>query len=78
VAEASGVAVSTLQYYFGSLEALLIETCLLANQRDLKLTSADEDTISALAETKSLRALAADYGVSHETVRTVLRARVVR
>lgn len=34
VAEASGVAVSTLQYYFGSLESLLIETCLYASQRD--------------------------------------------
>jgi len=34
VAEASGMAVSTLQYYFGSLESLLIETCLYASQRD--------------------------------------------
>ncbi len=34
VAEASGVAVSTLQYYFGSLESLLIETCLYASHRD--------------------------------------------
>ena len=36
IAEASGVAVSTLQYYFGSLESLLIETCLYASQRDLE------------------------------------------
>ncbi len=36
VAEASGVAVSTLQYYFGSLESLIIETCLYASQRDLE------------------------------------------
>ncbi len=34
IAEASGVAVSTLQYYFGSLEALLIESCLHASERD--------------------------------------------
>ncbi|CAA9533462.1 MAG: hypothetical protein AVDCRST_MAG49-64 [uncultured Thermomicrobiales bacterium] len=40
VAAASGVAVSTLQYYFGSLEALLIETCLRASQRDLELVTA--------------------------------------
>lgn len=40
VAEASGVAVSTLQYYFGSLEALLIETCLRASQRDLAVVTA--------------------------------------
>lgn len=34
IAGASGVAVSTLQYYFGSLESLLIETCLYASHRD--------------------------------------------
>jgi AcrR family transcriptional regulator len=34
IAEASGVAVSTLQYYFGSLESLLIESCLHASERD--------------------------------------------
>lgn len=34
IAEAGGVAVSTLQYYFGSLESLLIETCLYASHRD--------------------------------------------
>ena len=31
-------------------------------------------SIRALAATKSLRALAAAFGVSHETVRAVLRA----
>jgi len=36
IAAASGVAVSTLQYYFGSLESLLIETCLYASQRDFE------------------------------------------
>jgi AcrR family transcriptional regulator len=41
IAEASGVAVSTLQYYFGSLEALLIETCLRASQRDLDAVTAN-------------------------------------
>ena len=40
VAGASGVAVSTLQYYFGSLEGLLIETCLRASRRDLDVVTA--------------------------------------
>lgn len=35
IAEASGVAISTLQYYFGSLESMLIESCLHASARDL-------------------------------------------
>ncbi len=39
VSEASGVAVSTLQYYFGSLENLLIESCLYASERDYQLTA---------------------------------------
>lgn len=38
VSEASGVAVSTLQYYFGSLENLLIECCLYASERDYQRT----------------------------------------
>lgn len=38
ISEASGVAVSTLQYYFGSLENLLIESCLYASERDYQLT----------------------------------------
>ena len=39
--------------------------------RARKLTPAEESTIRALAGTKSLRSLAADFGVSHETVRAV-------
>ena len=42
--------------------------------RARKLTPAEESTIRALAATKSLRSLATDFGVSHETVRTVLRS----
>ena len=38
-----------------------------------KLTPDQEAAIRSLAGTKSLRALAADFGVSHETVRAVLR-----
>ncbi len=38
-----------------------------------KLTSADEASIRALAKTKSLRSLAADFGVSHETIRRIIR-----
>ena len=40
--------------------------------RARKLTPEQESTIRALAATKSLRSLAADFGVSHETVRAVL------
>ncbi len=41
--------------------------------RHRKLTSADEGTIGALAETKSLRTLAADFAVSHETIRSIIK-----
>ena len=41
--------------------------------RARKLTLADESAIRALAAVKSLRSLAADFGVSHETIRVVLR-----
>jgi hypothetical protein len=41
------------------------------------LTPSQEAEIVALAATKSLRSLAADFGVSHETVRTVLQAKLV-
>jgi hypothetical protein len=41
--------------------------------RARRLTTADEAAIRALAATKSLRSLAADFGVSHETVRAILR-----
>ena len=43
--------------------------------RARRLTSIEESTIRALAATKSLRSLAADFGVSHEMVRAVLRQR---
>jgi hypothetical protein len=39
-----------------------------------KLSPDQEAAIRRLAATKSLRELAADFGVSHETIRTVLRA----
>jgi hypothetical protein len=42
--------------------------------RPRKLTAADEAAIRALAGTRSLRALAADFGVSHETVRAIILA----
>ena len=38
-----------------------------------KLTPAEETSVRALAGSRSLRALAAEFGVSHETVRAVLR-----
>ncbi len=41
--------------------------------RARKLTPGEESTIRALAATKSLRSLAADFGVSHETVRAVIQ-----
>ena len=41
--------------------------------RARKLTLEQESAIRALAGTKSLRALAADFGVSHETIRAVTR-----
>ncbi len=50
-------------------------------RRSRKLTPADETAIRVLAGTKSLRSLAADLGVSHETIRaivdTVVRAKPV-
>jgi hypothetical protein len=40
--------------------------------RARNLTPAEEATMRTLAGTKSLRALAAEFGVSHETIRSVL------
>src|SRR5215204_7730078 len=40
--------------------------------RRRKLTPDREATICTLASSKSLRSLAADFGVSHETIRTVV------
>jgi DNA-binding CsgD family transcriptional regulator len=38
-----------------------------------KLTPTEESILCAFAGTKSLRSLAADFGVSHETVRRIIR-----
>jgi hypothetical protein len=43
-------------------------------QRARKFSPAQEAEIRALAGTKSLRSHAADFGVSHETIRIVIRA----
>ena len=43
------------------------------SSRNRKLTPAEESAIRALAATKSLPSLAAEFGVSHETVRAVCR-----
>jgi hypothetical protein len=48
-------------------------TGLRYSQRAKGLSSAEEAAIIALAATKSLRSLAVDFGVSHETVRRVVR-----
>ena len=42
--------------------------------RKRKLTPAQEAAVRSLAATKSLRSLAADFAVSHETIRSVIRA----
>ena len=41
-----------------------------------RLSADQRSAIRGLAGTKSLRSLAADFGVSHETVRAVVRGRV--
>jgi DNA-binding CsgD family transcriptional regulator len=41
--------------------------------RQAKLTASQKATIRAMGNNRSLRELAAEFGVSHETVRTVLR-----
>ncbi len=41
-------------------------------RRGRKLTHTEDAAIRALAQTKSLRSLAADFGVSHETIRAIL------
>jgi len=42
-----------------------------------RLNEEERRAIQALAQTRSLRALAAEFGVSHETVRAVVRAPTV-
>ena len=39
--------------------------------RARRLTPEDRDAIRSLAETRSLRELAGDFGLSHETVRSI-------
>ena len=46
--------------------------------RARKLTAEQESAIRSLAGTKSLRSLAAEFGVSHETIRVVIRERYVK
>ena len=50
----------------------------LQTPRPRKLAADQEAAIRSLAGTRSLRSLAADFGVSHETVRAVLRERECR
>jgi hypothetical protein len=45
------------------------------SERSRRLTPEQESAIRAFGATWSLRSLAAAYGVSHETVRAVLRGR---
>lgn len=42
-------------------------------ERPRRLTPEERDAIRLLADTRSLRDLAADFGVSHETIRAVVR-----
>lgn len=42
-------------------------------RRVRKLTIAEESVIRSLAATRSLRSVAADFGVSYETIRAVCR-----
>ena len=44
-----------------------------STQRPRQLTDEERGVIRSLAKTKTLRSLAADFGVSHETVRRMLR-----
>lgn len=50
ISEATGVAVSTLQYYFGSLESLLIEACLYSSERDIQAVRSKMATYDDLWE----------------------------
>ena len=46
--------------------------------RARKLTPAEASTIRPLAGSKSLRSLAADFGVSHETIRAIVRGATLK
>ena len=45
--------------------------------RQGKLTASQKETIRVIAHNRSLRELAAEFGVSHETIRTIIRERHV-
>jgi hypothetical protein len=49
-----------------------------ARQRARRLSEDERAAIRALFGTRSLRSLAAEFGVGHETVRTILRAMAVQ
>src|SRR5687768_3972727 len=59
-----------------SVRCILPAGALVIAPRQRKLSTEQEAVIPTLAGTKSLRALAAEFGVSHETIRTVLKAHV--
>ncbi len=48
-------------------------SCPRYRTRARKLTTEQEADIRSLAATRSLRSLAADFGVGHETIRAVVR-----
>ena len=45
--------------------------------RQAKLTPSEQASIRAIGNNRSLRELAAEFGVSHETIRTVLRETIL-
>jgi hypothetical protein len=47
-----------------------------SRERPRQLSAEERSAVRSLAHTKSLRSLAADFGVSHETVRGVIRDEV--
>jgi hypothetical protein len=59
--------------WWGRLLGIGPEAVLLVPLVFDRLTPADEAAIAALAGTRSLRSLAADFGVSLETVRAAIR-----
>ena len=59
----------------GAEPACLLAADGRARQRPTRLSANDKAAILSRAETTTLRELAADFGVSHETIRKVLRSR---
>ncbi len=80
-AEATGVArahapnarVSSWWRYRPLGERLGVQPCAVLRQRSQRLSPEELAAIRSLALTKSLRPLAAEFGVSHETVRAVIQ-----